>query len=260
MDHKGCAVTFVKHSCLMIKDLESYLLVDPILFGLMWFEDFSPIVSGLEEMPRPHHVLLTHGHFDHMDTASLKWLGNETHFITPLGYDDIFNDLHLEKRAQLDWYDSYKDRKREIILLPCDHWTMRNPITGPNRSLWGSFLIKGAGGYNIFVAGDAAYFPRYKEIGEEYDIDLAIFNLGAYEPRWFMAGSHMNPEETAQAFLDLRARHLMVVHWGAFRLGDEPIYFPPMDMKKEMKRRGLLEKFVMVNPGQTYYPENRMVL
>ncbi|MFC1883834.1 MBL fold metallo-hydrolase [Thermodesulfobacteriota bacterium] len=260
IDHKGSAITFLKHSCVMIKDVDKYLLVDPILFGLMWFQDFSPVVSGLDEMPRPDHVLLTHGHYDHMDTASIKRLGSKTHFITPLGYDEIFKDLKIEQRAKLDWFDSYSDGKMDTILIPCNHWTMRNPITGPNRSLWGSFLIKGAGGYNTFISGDAAYFDRYKEIGEEYAIDLAIFNLGAYEPRWFMAGSHMNPEETAKAFLDLKAKRLMIVHWGAFRLGDEPVHFPPLDMKKEMERRGIPEKLVIINPGQTYYPENDEVL
>jgi L-ascorbate metabolism protein UlaG (beta-lactamase superfamily) len=257
---KGSAITFLKHSCIMIKDVDKYLLVDPIFFGLMWFEDFSPIVSGLDEMPRPDYVLLTHGHYDHLDTASIRWLGEEPHYITPLGYDNVFKELKIKQRTKLDWYDSYLDGRREIICLPCNHWTMRNPITGPNRSLWGAFLLKGAGGYNIFVSGDAAYFRRYKEIGEAYDIDLAVFNLGAYEPRWFMAGSHMNPHETARAFLDLKAKHLMVVHWGAFRLGDEPVHFPPLDMKKEMERRGLLEKLVVINPGQTYFPETGEVL
>ena len=219
----------------------------------MLFDDFSPIVSGLDEMPRPDHVLLTHGHYDHMDKDSLKWLGNETHYITPLGYDEIFKDLKIEKRTKLDWFESYSDGKMEIIFLPCNHWTMRNPITGPNRSLWGAFLLKGAEGYNTFISGDAAYFDRYKEIGNEFDIDLAVFNLGAYEPRWFMAGSHMNPEETARAFLDLKAKRLIVVHWGALRLGDEPVHFPPIQLKAEMTKAGLADRLLHLNHGETFY-------
>jgi hypothetical protein len=31
-------------------------------------------------------------------------------------------------------------------------------------------------------------------------------------------------------------------------------------MKKEMERRGLLEKLVVINPGQTYFPETGEVL
>ena len=77
---------------------------------------------------------------------------------------------------------------------------MRNPIVGPNRSLWGSYLIKSASGPVIYISGDTAYFDRFSEIGNEFKIDLAIFNLGAYEPRWFMADSHINPAETVRAF------------------------------------------------------------
>jgi len=31
----------------------------------------------------------------------------------------------------------------------------------------------------------------------------------------------------------------MVVHWGTFRLGDEPVHFPPLEMAKAMEARGL---------------------
>ncbi len=249
----GCGVTFIKHACIMIRDLESCLLVDPVFFGLMWFTDFSPLVFDVNRMPRPDHILITHGHYDHLDTSSLKVFPNKTHVISPLGYDSAFESLGMHNRTQLDWFDAYKEGKREIILLPCNHWTMRNPFVGPNRSLWGSFLVKGASGFNIFISGDTASFDRFREIGETFRIDLAIFNLGAYEPRWFMAPSHLNPVETVKAFMELHAKKLMVVHWGTFRLGDEPVHFPPLDIKREMKKQGLLDRLVHLDHGQTFH-------
>jgi N-acyl-phosphatidylethanolamine-hydrolysing phospholipase D len=253
LDEKnGCSVTFIRHSCVLICDLESSLLVDPVLFGLMWFTDFSPLAFDVKRMPRPDHILITHGHYDHLDKSSLKIFPPDTHVISPLGYDSIFKDLGMQNRSQLDWFDGHKEGKREIILLPCNHWTMRNPLVGPNRALWGSFLVKGASGFNVFISGDTAYFDRFKEIGKTFPIDLAIFNLGAYEPRWFMASSHLNPAETVKAFMELNAKKLMIVHWGTFRLGDEPVHFPPLDIKREMKRQGLLDRLVHLNHGETY--------
>lgn len=249
---KGCAVTFIKHSCIMIRDLERFLLVDPVLFGLMWFTDFSPLAFDLSLMPRPDHILITHGHYDHLDKSSLRVFPRDTHVISPLGYSGVFNDLGMQNRTQLDWFESHKDGKQEIVLLPCNHWTMRNPLVGPNRSLWGSFLVKGASGFNIFISGDTAYFDRFREIGKAFSIDLAIFNLGAYEPRWFMASSHLNPAETVKAFRELNAKRLMIVHWGTFRLGDEPVHFPPLDIKKEMETQGLLDRFIHLAHGETY--------
>jgi L-ascorbate metabolism protein UlaG (beta-lactamase superfamily) len=253
-DHANLSITFLKHSSLMIKDQNQYLLVDPVFFEIFPFiKDFTPLGFNLADMPRPDHVLLTHGHYDHLHTRSLAALSRDTHVITPLGYNDIFSELKMNHRTQLDWLDTYRDGRGEITLMPCDHWTMRNPFEGPNTSLWGGFLLKSRSGPTIYISGETAYFDRFREIGQEYSIDLAVMNLGAYEPRWFMAGSHMNPSETVRAFKELGAKRLLVVHWGTFRLGDEPVHFPPMEIKKAMEKEGLLDRLVQLNHGETLY-------
>ena len=252
--HRGGSITFVKHASLMIKDEDRYILVDPVFSDIFWFiKDFSPLEFNPQTMPEPQHVLITHGHYDHLDKPSLGTLKNDTHVITPLGYKQIFDDLAMNNRTQLDWFNSYSDGNRKITFLPCNHWTMRNPMTGPNRSLWGSYVIRTSGGYTIYLSGDTAYFDGFEQLGQEFDIDLAIFNVGAYEPRWFMAPSHMNPRETVQAFKELNARKLMIVHWGTFRLGDEPVHFPPIQVKAELKKEGLLERLIDLKHGETFF-------
>src|SRR6056297_2000619 len=64
--HPGLAVTFIKHACVMIKDKDGFLLVDPVFSGLFCFADFSPLAGGFQEMPAPGHILITHGHYDHL--------------------------------------------------------------------------------------------------------------------------------------------------------------------------------------------------
>jgi len=252
--HQGLSITFLKHACVLIRDVDRTILVDPVFNDIFWLiKDFSPLLFDPRNIPKPDHVLLTHGHYDHLDAASLDILDKDTHVISPLGYNDILNGLKLKNRTRLDWYESHKDGEREIIFLPCNHWTMRNPVVGPNKSLWGSYLIKTAAGPTIYLSGDTAYFDGFSQLGREYSIDLAIFNLGAYEPRWFMAPSHANPAETVQAFKDLGAGKLMIVHWGTFRLGDEPVHFPPVDIRKAMKDRGMLDRLVDLQLGDTYF-------
>ena len=250
----GLSITFIKHATVMIKDVDRYIIVDPVFNDIFWFiKDFSPPAFNLKDIPAPDHILITHGHYDHIDKQSLGHFDKNTHVISPLGYNDIFDDLGMKKQTGMDWYDTYRDGRCEITLLPCNHWTMRSPIQGPNRSLWGSYVIKTSGGKTIYISGDTAYFDGFEDIGKEFDIDLAVFNLGAYEPRWFMAPSHINPSETVRAFKELRAKKLMIVHWGTFQLGDEPVHFPPLDLKKELEKEGLLDRWVKIKHGETYF-------
>lgn len=252
--HTGLSITYIKHSTILIKDRDQYLIVDPVFYDIFWFiKDYTPLAFNLDAMPKPNQVLITHGHYDHLNIDSLEYLGNKPHVITPLGYNKIFKRLKHNNRTQLDWYDSYKAGQTEITLLPCNHWTMRNPITGPNHSLWGSYMIKTADGHHIYVSGDTAYFDGFEEIGKSFPIDLAIINLSAYEPRWFMAQSHINPKETVQAFKQLNAKNLMITHWGSFRLGDEPVYLPPLEIKQEMKKEGIENSLLHLNHGDTHY-------
>ena len=252
--HHGLSVTFLKHAGILIKDVDSYLLVDPIFSGLSWLiEDFSPFAFDPKQIPSPDHVLITHGHYDHLDRSTLAALGKTTHLITPLGHNRVFQDLNMKNRTQMDWYDMYRDHDRSITFLPSNHWTMRNPFQGPNHSLWGGYMVETSEGLTIYITGDSGYFDGFSEIGQDYDIDLVVINLGAYEPRWFMAPSHMNPKEAVRAFKELDAKKMMIVHWGTFRLGDEPIHFPPNDVKKELKNEGLSDRLVDIRHGETFF-------
>jgi N-acyl-phosphatidylethanolamine-hydrolysing phospholipase D len=250
---QGLSITFIKHACMMIKDKDQHILIDPVFFDLPFIKGFSPLGFEIKDMPAPDHVLITHGHYDHLDVPSLAALDPATHVISPLGYDDIFKDLEMNHRTRLDWYDTDDRDGMEITLLPCMHWTMRNPLMGANNSLCGSFLIKTTTGRIIYISGDTSYFRGFQEIGQEFSIDLAIINLGGYSHGVPGFMSHLNPKQAVKCFQELQAKHLLIVHWGSFRLTSEPVHFPPIQLKEEMAKAGIADRLLHLDHGETLY-------
>ena len=82
---------------------------------------------------------------------------------------------------------------------------------------------------------------------------MAAIPIGAYEPRWIMKVSHMNPEEAVKSFLDLEASKAIGMNWGTFRLTDEPATEPLKRLTEATKKFGVSnEVFFTVKHGQTY--------
>jgi L-ascorbate metabolism protein UlaG (beta-lactamase superfamily) len=47
-----------------------------------------------------------------------------------------------------------------------------------------------------------------------------------------MQPQHMGPEEAGRAFEILGARNLLAMHWGTFKLTDEPLGEPPQRLRR----------------------------
>jgi len=83
-------------------------------------------------------------------------------------------------------------------------------------------------------------------------IDAAMLPIGAYAPRWFMQPQHIDPEEAVRAFLLLEAEYFIAMHWGTFKLSDEPLDEPPLLLRDAWKRANLPdERLVIPAIGET---------
>jgi L-ascorbate metabolism protein UlaG (beta-lactamase superfamily) len=67
-----------------------------------------------------------------------------------------------------------------------------------------------------------------------------------------MRFSHVTPEEALQVFEDIQARRLVAIHWGTFKLADEPLGEPPVRTEAEARRLSLdPERIWILRHGET---------
>jgi L-ascorbate metabolism protein UlaG (beta-lactamase superfamily) len=175
-----------------------------------------------EQLPKLAAIMVTHNHYDHLDGASLRALPDDVPVVVPLGLARWFERWNARPVIELDWWESARVADLEITLVPARHWS-RRWLFDTNRALWGGFVVR-AGQYSVYHAGDTGWFVGFKEIGQRFPgLDAAMLPIGAYSPPWFMEKHHMNPEQAGLAFVELGARRLVPMHWGAFQLTAEPI-------------------------------------
>lgn len=111
----------------------------------------------------------------------------------------------------------------------------------------------------IFFAGDSAYHPDiYKDIFNLFgEIDICIFPIGAYSPKFMMASSHMNPEEAVSAFNYLKGKIFIPMHYGTFDLSDEPLGEPIKRLRTTIIENNQVDKLIELSIGGSYLIGNQ---
>lgn len=238
------ALTWVGHATYLVQLGGRSILTDPIL---------SPRVAivkrnappGLDHDTLPHLdvVSVSHNHFDHMDLPTLARLGRRKDppaFVVPTGLSPWFRGQGFRDVHELGWWDTIEVRGVEVTCVPAQHWSRRG-LFDTDETLWGGFVFA-AGGMRAYHSGDTAYFSGFSLIGQRVGpIDAAMLPIGAYDPRWFMRPQHMNPDDAVQAFVDLGAARFFAMHWGTFKLTDEPLGEPPERTRELWQERALDE-------------------
>lgn len=257
-----CRVTWIGQSSFLLQIGQTTILTDPVLsrragpFKSVGPARFIDATISLADLPAVDAVVLSHDHYDHLDSRTVRGLverlGSALPFITPLGYKRWFARQGAHNVVERDWWETAElpGITAEFVCLPAQHWTRRGLNIG--RRLWSSWMIRAAP-FAVYFCGDSGYCPAFREIGARLSApDIALMPIGAYAPRWFMKPAHMDPDEAVQAFLELGARDFVAMHWGTFRLTDEPMLEPPVKTRVAWEARQLpLARLHVPRHGET---------
>lgn len=233
-------ITWIGHATLLYQLRGLTLLTDPIFSSLPNIKRHQPPALSLGALPELDAVLISHNHMDHLDRHSVMGLSRDQLFVVPLGMASWFHRRGRRHVVELDWWESVRLGDYRITFVPAQHWSRRS-VLDENRSLWGGFVVEGPD-TALYYSGDTAYFEGFAEIGERLKPEVALLPIGAYTPRWIMQGQHLDPTEALQAFGDLGAKVLLPIHWGCFRLSEEPLGEPPAWLEALAKEKGLEEQ------------------
>jgi L-ascorbate metabolism protein UlaG (beta-lactamase superfamily) len=257
-------LSFVGHVSWLIQTSGLNILVDPV-----WSERVSPVrFAGpkrrndpgiaFDALPEIDVALVSHGHYDHLDLATLSKLADKhsPRVVTPLGNDVAMRRANAAIKAEaFDWHDRVELGGGIVVtLVPTRHWTARG-LFDRNRALWASFVVETPAG-KIYIVCDSGYGEgkHFRRVAEAHGpLRLAILPIGAYEPRWFMKDQHMNPADAVKALADCGAAQALAHHHGTFQLTDEAIDAPVTALHAALDDAGIpRERFVALKPGQVF--------
>ncbi|MGH7617512.1 MAG: MBL fold metallo-hydrolase [Gemmatimonadaceae bacterium] len=238
--HGYRSATWVGHATVLLQLGPLNVLTDP-----MWSERASPFARigprrlmppgvDFDALPPIDVVLLSHNHYDHLDEPTVRRIARahpNAAWLSPLGLGELLRSFGVPHVTECDWWGRVATPAYSAMCTPAMHASARW-LVDRDDTLWCGWTIA-ADDVRVFFAGDTALHPEFGAIASAAGpFDVVLLPIGAYEPRLFMKSVHMNPDDAVAAYADLArgtepAPRCLPIHWGTFRLTDEPVDEPP---------------------------------
>jgi L-ascorbate metabolism protein UlaG (beta-lactamase superfamily) len=242
---KETSAFFIGHSTVLVHLDEQNFLTDPYYRNRLGIlkRHAAPGIA-FQNLPALNFLLISHGHLDHMDLATLSRFPRHLPVVVPEKLEGYLYNLGFVDVRPLSWGEKTRIGSLVISALPVKHFPGRSLCE--TLSVPQSYLIQGTKA--IFFGGDSGLTETFRQIGDHYSVDLAFLPIGSYAPALFRQ-VHMSPEDAFEAMEMLRTKRMVPIHWGAFRLSLESILDPPQRFLNLLITRKMNPHAILLQPG-----------
>jgi L-ascorbate metabolism protein UlaG (beta-lactamase superfamily) len=226
-------LAWLGHATVLINFYGVRILTDPVLYSRIGVDlgvgSLGPLrlvqcALAPDDLPEVDLVLVSHAHFDHLDTPSLASVRGRPAAVMARGTSDLLPARHYASVQEIGWNESARVRtpKGEVLVraIEVQHWGARI-----QRDTWrgyGGFVVEREG-RRLLIGGDTAETRAFEDHRRHGPFDAAVMPIGAYDP-WIR--NHCTPEQAITMADAAGARLFVPVHHQSFSLGREPVDEP----------------------------------
>lgn len=222
-------LAWLGHATVLINFYGLRVLTDPVLFPRIgvdaWITTLGPareVSCALQrsQLPDIDLVLVSHAHFDHLDTPSLAAVRGRPAAVMAPRTSDLLPRRRYRSVRELRWDESVRlDTARgavEVTAIEVKHWGAR--LGRDTYRGFNGYVLKREG-HALLFGGDTAYTPLFASHRRHGPYDAAIMPIGAYDP-WIR--NHCTPEQSVRMADAAGARLFVPIHHKTFTLSNEP--------------------------------------
>ena len=240
-------ITFLGHSTVLIKGGGHTLLTDPVLGDrILSVRRLVPLPIALTDLPQPSALLISHGHYDHLDLHSLKFFSRDVPIVLPPGLGKLVSKFVNNPIIEIGHGASHRLAEGlTISAFPVTHSNFR--LSGLNYRGCNGYWIE-MNGAKIFFPGDSAYRTDFAAFR---DPDLALLSIGPCQHSWLRKRGHLSPSEAVRIMEETGARKMVPIHWGTFKMGLEEADASVETLKQIVAERNFGERVAILSHGES---------